>query len=394
MKQEHVILRALGPTSDLEDLFLGPTARTATVAKGIAVETEMLTTAGVAAVSNRRDVIAHAPIMPLRLVEPLDTGVAEPAAPGVDWGVSAVGAPESPFDGQGIVVAVLDTGIDAGHAAFQGVELVTKNFTQEADADLHGHGTHCAGSVFGRDVNGVRIGVARGVQKALIGKVLAADGGGTDGIADAIEWALREGANIISMSLGMDFPGYQKQLVDELGMPEEVATSAALEGYRLNITFFEKLAATVAAQAPFRQPAVILAAAGNESRTDEDPDFKIAVAPPAVSGGIISVAALGRSAAGLVPAPFSNVGALVSGPGVAITSAKRGGGLVTMSGTSMATPITAGVAALWAQKLNADGNLKPRTLEARVLASGTTTDLAPGFEPGDVGAGLVRAPQV
>ena len=45
----------------------------------------------------------------------------------------------------------------------------------QADDDDHGHGTHCAGTIFGRDVNNTRIGIARGVKKAMIGKVLGAE---------------------------------------------------------------------------------------------------------------------------------------------------------------------------------------------------------------------------
>ena len=70
------------------------------------------------------------------------------------------------------MVAVLDTGIDPNHVAFNGVNLTRRNFTAEGDDDLHGHGTLCAGTIFGRDVNGLRIGVARGVSDAIIGKVL------------------------------------------------------------------------------------------------------------------------------------------------------------------------------------------------------------------------------
>ena len=83
-----------------------------------------------------------------------------------------MGADTSSCTGNGIVVAVLDTGIDASHPAFAGVEVIQKDFTGEGDGDQHGHGTHCAGTIFGRNVNGTRIGVAMGVKKALIGKVL------------------------------------------------------------------------------------------------------------------------------------------------------------------------------------------------------------------------------
>src|SRR5262249_23475815 len=153
------------------------------------------------------------------------------------------------------------------------------------------------------------------------------------------------------------------------------------------------LAALVKQMSGFGQATVLVAAAGNESQTDVNPDFKIAVSPPAVSEGMGSVAALGQGAGGLVVAPFSNTGAMGSGPGVRVTSAKRGGGLVAMSGTSMATPHVAGVLALWAQKLKAMGSLNPGMLSARIVASGVTAGLKPGFDPADVGSGLVQAPQ-
>lgn len=395
MKREHVILRTFGPGSGGGFLSGGPGGlpAAAPAPARVGVEMEMLSAGDAAKVAKKQEVAAVAPVMPMRLVEPLDEGLAAPTAAGADWGVEAVGAVSSPFTGEGIVVAVLDTGIDAAHAAFQGVNLVQRSFTGSADAsDEHGHGTHCAGTIFGRDVAGVRIGVARGVQKALIGKVLGAGGGGSHQIVQAIQWAVTEGANVISMSLGMDFPGYQKQLVTQAGMPEEVATSMALEGYRMNVLLFERLASMVLAMSDFMQTTLLIAAAGNESRTNIDPDFKIAVAPPAVAEGMISVAALGRTADGLTPASFSNTGALIAGPGVAITSAKRGGGLVSMSGTSMATPCVAGVAALWAQKLSAGGPLNTKILTARLLASGTSRGIAPGVAAGDIGSGLVQAP--
>jgi subtilisin family serine protease len=306
--------------------------------------------------------------------------------------VQAVRADTSPFTGEGVVVAVLDTGIDRTHPAFAGMEIVTNNFTTESPVDLHGHGTHCAGTICGRDVADTRIGVARGVTKILAGKVLGAGGGGSDQVAQAIQWATSSGAHVVSMSLGIDFPGFVKQLEDD-GVPTELATSIALEGYRTNVLLFERLASLIIAQNAFMQATVIVAAAGNESRRDLNPDFEIGVSPPAVAEGIVSVAALASSAQGFTIAPFSNVGARVSGPGVDVVSARRGGGLVSMSGTSMATPHVAGVAALWAHKLMEAEQLDAQLLADRLIGTATTAGMPSGFDPGDVGAGIVQAPQ-
>jgi subtilisin family serine protease len=395
MKEKHVILRAMGKTARSAGATPGDPPGRPQVSEptGIKVEVENIDAARAAEFSRHNDVVSVAPVMPIRLIAPVSANGAQPAAGSVDWGVQAVGAPASPFTGAGIAVAVLDTGIDAAHPAFAGVTLVQKDFTGEGDGDRHGHGTHCAGTIFGRNVNGKRIGVATGVEKALIGKALGAQGGGsTEQIVNAIQWAVNEGANVISMSLGMDFPGLQKHLQDALGLPAELATSKALEGYRLNVLLFERLTALIEQMGNFTQTTVLVAAAGNESQTDVDPNFKIAVAPPAVSKGMISVAALGQGAGGLMVASFSNTGAMVSGPGVGITSAKLGGGLTAMSGTSMATPHVAGVFALWAQKLLGMGPLNPGLLTAKVVASGVTAGLQAGFDPVDVGSGLVQAP--
>jgi subtilisin family serine protease len=360
---------------------------------GVDVTVDDLDRRDVAILSRTRGVLSVAPVIPMKLIAPVgpadDVGV---AAAAMTWGVTAVGADTSVFSGDGIVVSILDTGIDAAHPAFAGVDLVQHDFTGEGNGDQHGHGTHCAGTVFGRDVNDTRIGVATGVKKALIGKVLGARGGSSDQIVRAIQWAVDGGATVISMSLGMDFPGLVADLIDR-GYPADIATSLALEGYRANVMLFERLASLVRAQGAFAQPALLVAAAGNESRRGDNPDFEVAVAPPAVAEGMVSVAALAAGAQGFSVAPFSNVGALVSGPGVSVTSARRGGGLTAMSGTSMATPHVAGVAALWAQKLKAANQLTTVNLMTRLVASGTTAGMAAGFDPVDVGAGMVRAPQ-
>ncbi|WP_198157100.1 S8 family peptidase [Aquincola tertiaricarbonis] len=301
-----------------------------------------------------------------------------------------MGADQSRFDGNDIVVAVLDTGIDPSHVAFQGVQLERRNFTSESDDDLHGHGTHCAGTIFGRDVNGVRIGVAPGVRRALIGKVLGEGGGSSDRIAEAVQWAVNGGANVVSMSLGIDFTAYARSLEHEQGLPEPAAISRALEGYRQNVLLFERLALYLKS---LNRPVVIVAAAGNASNRDRPPFYEVAVAPPAVADGFISVGAVGLSPGGFAVAGFSNTGANVAAPGVDVVSAKPGGGLVTMSGTSMATPHVAGVAALWAQQLRQANVLTKLNLEARLVGSGSLHGFVPGVDVADTGVGMVRAPR-
>ena len=394
MRETHVILRTTPAAT--RDPFLGPLAAPTlegSIAAGVSVEVDDIDTHTIPALARNAEILAIAPVIPMKLIAPVEIQeTVQPAADTVAWGVKAVGADTSPFSGDGIVVAVLDTGIDASHPAFAGVNIIERDFTGEGSNDQHGHGTHCAGTIFGRTADGTRIGVAPGVKEVLIGKVLGAQGGSSDQIVSAIQWAVENGANVISMSLGIDFPGLVEQL-QEAGFPPTLATSRALEGYRTNVQLFERLASLVRAQAAFAQAAVIVAAAGNESRRDENPDFEIAVSPPAVAEGVVSVAALGEGAQGLTVASFSNTVANVSGPGVQIVSARPGGGLTTMSGTSMATPHVAGVAALWAERVKATSSLSALQLTARLIGSATTDGLQAGLDPFDIGAGLVRAPQ-
>lgn len=393
IEQDYIVLRSTRPLA-LGEGVRGEPAGPAALGVGMEamrIEEASLSAEARADLSRDPRTRAIAAAMPMKLIVPMDSeNVAGPAATEATWGVRAVRATESAFTGAGITVAVLDTGIDPDHAAFEGVALEQKNFTTESDDDRHGHGTHCAGTIFGQDVENLRIGVARGVDRALIGKVLGARGGSSATIAKAIQWAVTEGSHVISMSLGIDFPGFVDELVNDHGLDINPATSIALEQYRANINLFDALAEAVHAQGAFGQGTVIVAASGNESNR---PGFEIAVAPPAAGSGVIAVGALRQGPGGLSVATFSNNQVDVAAPGVGVISARLGGGLVSKSGTSMATPHAAGVAALWAQKLlETTGAVESQTLTAQLIARAETATLVPDALETDVGTGLVQAP--
>jgi len=331
--------------------------------------------------------------MPIALVRPFGDGEeagGEHTAPEC-WGLAAVRAHECSLDGTGVTVAVLDTGIDRTHPAFTGVELIERDFTAEGNGDVEGHGTHCAGTIFGRDV-GSRIGVARGVPRAYVGKVLGTGGRGSSNmIFEAMHWAMSCRADVISMSLGFDFPGMVSDHIAN-GWPPELATSVALEAYRGNLRMFDAIMQVMKAQAAFGGSPLVVAAAGNESRRGDDARFRIGASLPAVAADVVSVGAVGRTAGRFEVASFSNTFPVISGPGIDIVSAWPGGGLKSLSGTSMACPHVAGVAALWWQHLALSG-ARPTSANVRArLLSAARIDLLVRNDESDTGIGLATAP--
>lgn len=347
------------------------------------------TDAEILELSREPSVVGVPRAMPIALIAPVGDA-SPPVAASTAWGVTEVGGDVSSFDGSGVRVCVLDTGIDAQHAAFAGVVWNPRDFTGTGNGDGHGHGTHCAGTIFGRDVNGMRIGVARGITDVMIGKVLDSSGAGDSRMLfEAIGWAINGGADVISMSLGFNFPGLVNELVHAEGMPIPMATSIALRAYTANLRAFDSLMAFARSQVPFTGGTAVVAASGNES---QHPQFPISASVPAAADGVVSVGAVRASAGGLDVAPFSNTDCQLVAPGVDVVSARAGGGLVAFDGTSMACPHVAGVAALWRQALAAQGlPANAMSVVARLLAQADRNRIN-GYDPVLHGNGVAKAP--
>jgi subtilisin family serine protease len=337
----------------------------------------------------------------LHLVEPKEMAAA-PADPAtwplqsvggerVAEGVVAVGAHQSAHTGQGVSLAVLDTGVDVAHPVFKGLTIAARNFTGSGGpndvADAKGHGTHCAGTACGRVVAGVRVGVAPGVAKLCAGKVLGDDGRGTlEMLLKALHWAVvDEKAAVVSMSLGYDLPGNIQRLTAR-GMTVTDASAIVLRQHAEILKGISTLRAYLESQSP---AVVFVAASGNES---DRPRSVLPASLPAAE--LVAVGAVGASPGGPKPwsvARFSNSRARVVAPGVQVLSAAPGGGWAVSSGTSMATPHAAGVAALWVEQLRNAGQLAvPDSVRTALIANARANDVDGDLDA--VGNGLVQAP--
>jgi thermitase len=225
------------------------------------------------------------------------------------WGMKKVEAPaawEVTKGSSSIKIAILDTGVDLDHPDLAGKTVGSINFTSSATADdLYGHGTHVAGIAAASTNNGIGV-AGLGYSSSIVSvKVLGDDGYGYySWIAKGITWAADNGAKVINMSLG------------------GTSASSTLED---------------AVNYAWSKGAVIVAAAGNNgSSTPFYPAYyenTIAVAATDVNDNLTSWSDYGQWVD-------------VAAPGVSIYSTLKDSGYGYKSGTSMASPHTAGLAAL------------------------------------------------
>ena len=258
------------------------------------------------------------------------------------WGMVKIQAPEAWGITQGssdVKVAILDTGIDQNHEDLAAKIVANKNFTTSTTVDdKYGHGTHVAG-IAAAITNNSRGVAGAGFNSSLMNvKVLGDNGSGYySWIANGIIWAADNGAKVINLSLG------------------GTSGSSTLES---------------AVNYAWGKGAVLVAAAGNDNTAS--PLY------PAYYTNVVAVAATDQDDG---KASFSNYGSWVdiAAPGVDIFSTlpnhtNRIGILNygSLSGTSMATPHVAGVAALvWASEHGTDNSSVRNRIEGTADASGT-----------------------
>ncbi len=226
------------------------------------------------------------------------------------WNLPLIGMEEGWEISQGsnqVIVAVVDTGVDLNHPEFRGKLVRGYNVIQGNDQpqDDNGHGTHVAGIIAARTNNGDGIAGMSWNSKIMPIKAIGTDGSGTAfDIAQGIRWAADNGADVINLSVG----NYT---------PSAVLQEACRYAYERNV--------------------VLVAATGNDASSQ--PGY------PAAYPEVLGVSAVDHRTR---LANFSNYGSYVDvvAPGVDIASTFIYGDYAALSGTSMACPHVAALAAL------------------------------------------------
>jgi len=284
-----------------------------------------------------------APVAGLELVEPVESDPVEKSHVGHSWGIERIGAPalwEKGYRGQGVIIGHIDTGVDPTHPALHGALhsfILTDpkgNIAKDTDPfDTGRHGTHTAGTIVGRPGEYGAFGMA---PEAKLASAAVIEGGEViTRILMGIDWALRQGATIISASLGM---------------------KGVSPAYRVLIREIR------------RKQAIPVFAIGNEGPgTSRYPGNYVDVLSVGAAAQDDTIADYSSSESFGVAgkATFRHVPTLC-GPGHNVISCGPGGKLVAMNGTSMAAPHIAGLAALLR---SAEPNVSMADIESAIIDS-------------------------
>ena len=230
-------------------------------------------------------------------------------------------------------IAIIDTGVDMNHADIKSKLVAGYDFVNNDTSahDDHGHGTHCAGIAAGLTNNALDAAGVDWNARVMPIKVLSASGSGyTSDIVEGVYWAVDHGAHVISMSLG---------------------GGAFTQSFQDAINY------------AWNNGRIVVAAAGNSNTSAKH--------YPAAYANVVAVASTTSTDA---RSSFSNYGTWVdiAAPGSSIEALRLGGGTTVMSGTSMATPVVAGVMSLaWSKNTGYSNS----AVVNRVLS---TADAIPG----------------
>lgn len=266
----------------------------------------------------------------------------------LQWGLPKIKADQAwdiSTGNDSVTVAVIDTGVDSDHpdlaaSLVPGYNAITNTSNSNDD---NGHGTHVAGITAGVIGNGKGIAGVSGKSRIMPIKVLNSSGSGyTSDICEGIYWAVDHGARVINMSLGGPYF-------------DQASQDAVNYAYSKGV--------------------IVIAAAGNDNTSS--PSY------PAALNHVVAVSATDQNNS---KAWFSNYGNYVdiAAPGVNIYSSTFDGSYGYKSGTSMASPFVAGVAALL---LSQDNAMTPDQVEK--LMSDTAVDIGASGKDSYFGFGLV-----
>ena len=297
----------------------------------------------------------------LLLLAPAAALAADDPRRGEQWNLDLVesDAAHATATGAGATIAVVDTGVAAGHPDLAGQILPGRDFVQDDDTpqDGEGHGSHVSGIAIAATGNGVGVSSVAPGAKLLPVRVLGDDGSGTsEDVAAGIDWARTHGADVINLSLG-----------------SEVPILGASGGDEIDAAIRRALAAGI----------VVVAAAGNNGVP--------VCEQPAASEGLLCVGSVDRrkqrsffSSFGMGLGVVAPGGSGMPTGGEDILSTVPPNGYEEISGTSQAAPHVAGVAALLIGK-----GVRGQAAVTRILD--TAQDLGPAGDDPEYGHGLVNA---